>query len=229
MPRTVSDRPEELRCSQCDHPLSRPAAPAATAAALRALDAGDPAEGTAQPQPNQSWHTADAPEASATKRAAPAEQVAFAAPGIERLAPEADWELEWHIDGVRHLVARLAECMGAEGTSAAPTEDGCSPAAPRGSSPLLAAGRSARAHPEPGRSYQAPFSWLAYLAWSGVGLGLTCLSCGSVLLVWSVVAGRDDLWSLGLALAVLGQGGLFWGLITQLTHPSAPTQTEEGR
>jgi hypothetical protein len=37
-----------------------------------------------------------------------------------------------------------------------------------------------------------------------------------VLLVWSLVAGRDDLWPVGMPLALIGQAGLILGLILQL-------------
>jgi hypothetical protein len=39
-------------------------------------------------------------------------------------------------------------------------------------------------------------------------------------MIWSVLAHRDDLWSVGLPLAALGQGGLFLGLISQLAASS---------
>ena len=42
------------------------------------------------------------------------------------------------------------------------------------------------------------------------------LACGGVLIAWSLIAGRDDLWSIGLPLAVVGQGGLVIGLLLQL-------------
>ena len=40
--------------------------------------------------------------------------------------------------------------------------------------------------------------------------------CGAVLLGWSFVAGRGELWSLGLPLTLAGQAGLVLGLILQL-------------
>lgn len=56
----------------------------------------------------------------------------------------------------------------------------------------------------------------SFLAWMSLTLGLTTFACGAVLLVWSFVVGRDDLWSLGLPLTLAGQAGLVIGLILQL-------------
>ena len=42
------------------------------------------------------------------------------------------------------------------------------------------------------------------------------LACGGVLIGWSVLGSRDDLWSLGMPLAVMGQAGLVIGLLLQL-------------
>ena len=58
-------------------------------------------------------------------------------------------------------------------------------------------------------------SW-SLLAWSAVSLGLMGFVCGGVLLGWSYVAGRDELWSLGMPIAVAGQIGLLIGLVLQL-------------
>ena len=40
--------------------------------------------------------------------------------------------------------------------------------------------------------------------------------CGGVLLGWSAIGGRQDLWSLGLPLTLVGQAGLIVGLVLQL-------------
>ncbi|MCE9525198.1 MAG: hypothetical protein K8R36_04000, partial [Planctomycetales bacterium] len=54
------------------------------------------------------------------------------------------------------------------------------------------------------------------LAWTCLSLGVMALACGGVLIAWSLIAGRDDLWSIGLPLAVVGQGVLVIGLLLQL-------------
>jgi hypothetical protein len=40
--------------------------------------------------------------------------------------------------------------------------------------------------------------------------------CGAVLLIWSYVEQRDELWSIGLPFALVGQAGLIIGLVLQL-------------
>jgi hypothetical protein len=54
------------------------------------------------------------------------------------------------------------------------------------------------------------------LAWGLLSLGLMALACGIALLVWSFVERRDELWSLGLPIAVGGQVGLLLGLVLQI-------------
>ena len=41
-------------------------------------------------------------------------------------------------------------------------------------------------------------------------------ACGGVLVAWSLVAAREDLWPIGMPLALLGQAGLVLGLVLQL-------------
>ena len=53
-------------------------------------------------------------------------------------------------------------------------------------------------------------------AWTVLSLGLSVLACGAVLLGLSVAQERDDLWSLGLPLAIGGQAALVVGLVLQL-------------
>jgi hypothetical protein len=54
------------------------------------------------------------------------------------------------------------------------------------------------------------------LAWTVLSLGLMAFACGAVLMVWSFVEQRQELWNLGLPAAVAGQVGLLLGLILQL-------------
>ena len=53
-------------------------------------------------------------------------------------------------------------------------------------------------------------------SWSLLSLGMMCLVCGGVLLGWSIVGSRPDLWSIGLPLALAGQAGLLIGFVLQL-------------
>jgi hypothetical protein len=54
------------------------------------------------------------------------------------------------------------------------------------------------------------------LAWTVLSLGLAVFACGGVLLGWSLVEQREDLWPIGMPLALLGQAGLIVGLVLQL-------------
>lgn len=54
------------------------------------------------------------------------------------------------------------------------------------------------------------------VAWAILSLGLASFACGAMLLVWSVAARRDDLWPIGMPLALIGQAGLVLGLVLQL-------------
>jgi hypothetical protein len=56
------------------------------------------------------------------------------------------------------------------------------------------------------------------ITWSALSLGVTALVCGGILLGWSMVTGRQELWSLGLPIVLGGQLGLVVGLILQLDH-----------
>jgi hypothetical protein len=53
------------------------------------------------------------------------------------------------------------------------------------------------------------------LVWSALALGLMAFVCGAVLLGWSLAVGRNDLWNLGLPIALVGQFGLLLGLLWQ--------------
>ena len=55
-----------------------------------------------------------------------------------------------------------------------------------------------------------------FVSWSFVYLGLIALICGAALTAWAYLAGRGELWVVGIPTAVLGQIGLVFGLILQL-------------
>jgi hypothetical protein len=52
--------------------------------------------------------------------------------------------------------------------------------------------------------------------WLLLALGLMAFACGTTLLIWSWLERRDDLWKLGLPVAIGGQVGLFVGLVLHL-------------
>jgi hypothetical protein len=57
---------------------------------------------------------------------------------------------------------------------------------------------------------------LSMLGWLLLTLGLMAFACGTTLLIWSWLEGREDLWKLGLPIAIGGQAGLFVGLVLHL-------------
>jgi hypothetical protein len=115
---------------------------------------------------------------------------------------EEDWELEADIRSVHRLVDRL----GAGSRVDAASLTGGPHFAPAAHAPQA----------EPVARRESPVSRSNPLAWLLLSLGLATFACGAVLLGWSLAAGRDDLWPLGMPLALAGQAGLILGLVLQL-------------
>jgi hypothetical protein len=57
---------------------------------------------------------------------------------------------------------------------------------------------------------------LGFFTWTALSLGLMAFVCGGTLLGWSMIAGRQDLWTIGLPITLAGQIGLLAGLVLQL-------------
>ena len=57
---------------------------------------------------------------------------------------------------------------------------------------------------------------LPALVWLALSLGTMAFVCGGILLGWSLCTGRQELWTLGLPVAVGGQIALLVGLLLQL-------------
>jgi hypothetical protein len=57
---------------------------------------------------------------------------------------------------------------------------------------------------------------LAFLVWATLSMGMAALSCGGILLGWSLWTGRAELWKIGLPIAAAGQISLLVGLALQL-------------
>jgi len=54
------------------------------------------------------------------------------------------------------------------------------------------------------------------ISWTAISLGVMALVCGGVLVGWSILGGRNDLWGLGIPIALGGQFALLLGLVLQL-------------
>lgn len=63
------------------------------------------------------------------------------------------------------------------------------------------------------------------LAWGLLSLSVAALACGAVLLVWSMLANRPDLWPLGMPLTLIGQAGFVIGLVWQLSGIGQSSRT----
>jgi hypothetical protein len=70
--------------------------------------------------------------------------------------------------------------------------------------------------PKRGRKRARPPRRSSFIAWAVLSLGLTAFACGAALLVVSLLEQRQDLWNIGIPVAVGGQVGLLLGLALQL-------------
>ena len=77
---------------------------------------------------------------------------------------------------------------------------------------LPLAAKAARSKP----SARGSSSTLAVLTWIALSLGTTAFVCGGMLLGWSILADRQELWAPGLPIALGGQIALLVGLVLQL-------------
>lgn len=72
----------------------------------------------------------------------------------------------------------------------------------------------------PSKQRKAPIaerqSTAGTLIWIALSLGTACFACGGVLLGWSLMTGRQELWTVGLPVAMVGQIALLVGLVLQL-------------
>lgn len=145
----------------------------------------------------------------------PAESAAFDSPEpVSQLRPRLDledWELEPQLRAAERLLKGLRQEAPAEQVNAVhaahqPVPDWHVPDARPSETPQVR------------RPLDAPKldEKSGTLAWTCLSLGVMALACGGVLVAWSLLASRDDLWSIGLPLAVIGQGGLVIGLLLQL-------------
>jgi hypothetical protein len=135
-------------------------------------------------------------------------------------APDYDgWELDEQLRHVEHVLGTEKERKG-RAEAAYRRElariDQSHAAVPAWHAPAVekpAKRRSAAAAgdegPEGGRT-------TSFLVWLALSLGTMAFACGGILLGWSLVAGRGDLWNAGLPVALGGQIALLIGLLLKL-------------
>lgn len=120
---------------------------------------------------------------------------------------EHDWRLDEDLRSAELMVKlfadqpddRLSVPIGALAPAAAPS---ASPPGPRPPSPRRY-GRVARER-------------FGFLLWSLVSFGLMAFVFGGVLLGWGYITDRDDLWRLGLPVALAGQAAMVLGVVLQM-------------
>ena len=125
-----------------------------------------------------------------------------------------DWELDPQLRAAERLLKGLRQAAPAESVTAVHAAHAQAPTWHVPSAPAASPAEPSRARREPIASAKAEKS--GTLAWACLSLGVMALACGGVLVAWSLLSNRGDLWSLGLPLAVVGQGGLVIGLLLQL-------------
>jgi hypothetical protein len=113
--------------------------------------------------------------------------------------PDEDWQIEADIRSVHRLIDSLRRTRLDASAAISP------PHLPPADGPAVLSEQPLASGPK---------SNLA--AWAILALGLAVFACGAVLLVWSLAGGREDLWPIGLPLALAGQAGLILGLVFQL-------------
>lgn len=132
-------------------------------------------------------------------------QVESPAP-VRRSPPVDDWELEADLAAVTRMMRSLRIDSASTST---PRPLSASPAATTSLPPLAAA--AAQGERRTRRSRRT-----GLFTWPILMLGMMAFTCGGVLLGWSFVTGRGELWAYGMPAVLAGQGLLVLGLVLQL-------------
>ncbi len=165
-------------------------------------------------EPIRSAVSADAtPELQVIEAACPISELAVAAGMTGGLD---DWELGQKLRDVEHVLRRSAP-EGSQAADEATThyrldaahED---PTTQHAVDTSKSVHLKVRTRPTSRAAMPKP----SLLAWGAIALGLATVSCGLALLGWSQLTGRDDLWSLGIPIALAGLFGLMIGLVLEL-------------
>lgn len=124
-----------------------------------------------------------------------------------------DWEVDDELEHVGRILNREKAKAAPDAKSAGLRVDAAHQH-PTGTHPQRKKTRRPDA-PEQSPAEEA-FSFMAFLTWTLLSLGLMTFVCGGVLLGWSITSGRQDLWNTGLPTTLGGQVALLVGLILQL-------------
>lgn len=82
-------------------------------------------------------------------------------------------------------------------------------------------------HHKPPTARRAP--WVSWASWGALGVALTGFCCGGILLGWSLIANRQELWNIGETVTLASQVGLLIGLILQLERISGERRQTASR
>lgn len=152
------------------------------------------------------WTAASSPPASTAGREAAGDEAEAETPVF---LPDDGWEMDErlkHIERVLELDRRAVLSPPPRGGSSRLRFD---------SSHAGATGRQA-SDAVPAGPHAGQRGWWPAAIWWTLCLGLTALVWGGILLCWGVLAGRHELWTIGLPIAVGGQIALVSGLILQM-------------
>jgi hypothetical protein len=128
-----------------------------------------------------------------------------------------DWAIEAELRGVQRLLSSLKSHSSDVSDALKPPTPHIAPRQWKNAPSRLAAVEVASNDSRDSSKQIAVTQPRTHLAaWIILSIGLAVFACGAVLLGWSLIAKRDDLWPIGMPLALIGQAGLILGLILQL-------------
>jgi hypothetical protein len=126
-----------------------------------------------------------------------------------------DWALDFELQRLQRLVAA--------GIAGSPVPESSGPVSVAGPFSWQTAGATAPGGAAHGAVDAAPPSAprrkrASIAVWALLCGGTMAFVCGAVLLAWSLIAGRNELWTLGMPACLAGQLGLLLGVVFQLTR-----------
>jgi len=132
--------------------------------------------------------------------------------------PDSDFD-DWALDAELQRLQRLVTGGLASSHVQAPAAPPSPTAYPWQAAPLAAAPTFPLQLPLVDSRVAVPPQRRASVAvWLLLGSGIMAFVCGAVLLAWSLITGRGELWTLGMPVCLAGQLGLLLGLVFQLTR-----------
>jgi len=164
------------------------------------------------------FNSAEPSEIPLPEEAAPPDAVAPATPALLDSPAYDQWELEEQLRHIGRVLRKAPVDQGPEQPA-----DGSMPVrldTPHETPAARHVPHRRRARGKPARQAASPSirgsRVLAAFTVASLLLGTMTLACGGILLGWALVAGRPELWNLGMPIALGGQIALLIGLVLQL-------------